>query len=122
MKYSILVLCFFLCNCYSVERDCKNFKTGNFKSEVTIGDKLFTSDFTRTKDLQIETYNGKTDSSTVRWINDCEMIYKTINPKNRAEQKDIHLKILSTSKDGYTFEYSYVGETKKQKGTAYKIN
>ncbi len=59
---------------------------------------------------------------SVRWINDCEMIFKTLNPKNRAEQKDVHLKILSTTKDAYTFEYGYVGSSIKQKGRAKRID
>jgi len=68
--------------------------------------------------LQIETFEGKTDSSSVRWINDCEVVFKTINPKSMAEQRDIHLKILETTDSTYTFEYSYVGEAIKQRGTA----
>ena len=39
-----------------------------------------------------------------------------------AEQKDIHLKILTTTDSTYTFEYSYVGEVIKQKGIAIKLN
>ena len=35
-----------------------------------------------------------------------------------AERKDIHLKILETTDSTYTFEYSYVGEAIKQRGTA----
>ena len=109
-----------LMSCYPVERNCKDYKTGTFYSEVTIDSIVYKSDFTRTKDLQIETYNGKIDSSQVRWINDCEMIFKTINPKNRAERKDIHLKVLVTTDSSYSFEYSYVGEKLKQKGIAYR--
>ncbi|GAL67031.1 hypothetical protein JCM19301_2196 [Jejuia pallidilutea] len=37
-----------------------------------------------------------------------------------AEQKDIHLKILTTTDSSYTYEYSYVGEVNKAKGTAYR--
>ncbi len=109
-------------SCYETERHCKNFKTGKFYSEVLINGELFKSSFNRTETLQIEVYNNKTDSSKLRWINDCEVIFKTINPKNRAEKKDIHLKILTTTDSSYTYEYSYVGETKKQKGVAYKAN
>ena len=109
-------------SCYQIERDCKHFKTGTFFSEVTIDGVLYKSEFSRTNDLQIETYNGKSDSAEVRWINDCEVIFKTINPKNMAAKKDIHLKILTTTDSSYTYEYSYVGETKKQKGTAYRAN
>jgi hypothetical protein len=93
---------------------------GSFKSIVDINDKTYVSTFKRNEKLQVETYEGKTDSSEVRWINDCEVIFKTINPKNRIEKKNIHLKILTTTDNSYTFEYSYVGETKKQKGVAIK--
>ena len=107
--------------CYQKERNCANFKTGKYYSEVTIDGILYKSEFERLPDLQVETYNGKSDSAHVRWINDCEVIFKTIHPKNMAERKDIHLKILTTTDSSYTYEYSYVGETKKQKGMAYKI-
>ena len=121
MKHFILLLLTLsLFSCYQVERNCKDFKTGKFTSEVTINDKLYKSTFFRNDTLQVETYEGKTDSSSLRWINNCEVIFKTINPKNMAEQKDIHLKILTTTDSTYTFEYSYVGESKKQKGIAYK--
>ena len=109
-------------SCYQTERNCKDFKIGEFHSEVSINGQLFKSSFKRTQSLQIEVYNTKTDSSKLRWINNCEVVFKTINPKNRAEQKDIHLKILTTTDSSYTYEYSYVGETKKQKGVAYKTN
>lgn len=121
MKHFILLLLTLsLFSCYQVERNCIDFKTGKFTSEVTINDKLYKSTFFRNDTLQVETYEGKTDSSSLRWINNCEVIFKTINPKSMAEQKDIHLKILTTTDSTYTFEYSYVGESKKQKGIAYK--
>jgi hypothetical protein len=119
-KFLFLICLLFFFSCYTNERNCKDFKTGNFYSEVTINGQLYKSTFSRTNALQIETYNGKKDSSSVRWVNDCEVIFKTIRPKNMAERKDIHLKILTTTDSSYTYEYSYVGETKKQKGIAYK--
>ena len=123
MKLIVLfALLFCITSCYQNKRNCSDFKTGTFSSEVTINDIVYTSNFSRTEKLQIETYNGKIDSSEVRWINDCEVIFKTINPKSRIEKKDIHLKILTTTDSSYTYEYSYVGETKKQKGIAKKIN
>lgn len=109
-------------NCYEVERNCTVFQTGNFKSTIIINDVTYTSTFKRTKELQIETFEEKTDSSSVRWINDCEVVFKTINPKRMADRKDIHLKILETTDSSYTFEYSYVGEALKQRGTAIIIN
>lgn len=119
MRFLYLFLFVLLFNCYNTERNCTDFKTGKFYSEVTINGEIFKSEFIRTENLQIETYNKQIDSSKLRWINDCEVIFKTINPKNMAEQKDIHLKILTTTDNSYTFEYSYVGETNKQKGIAY---
>jgi hypothetical protein len=123
MKY--LILCtavLILQSCYNVERNCSDFKTGSFESEITIDGTLYKSSFSRTSNLQVEEFKGVKDSSYVRWINDCEMVFKTIHPKNRAEQKDIHLKILTTTKEGYKFEYGYVGDPNKQIGDAKRIN
>jgi len=120
--YYLLLLLILLSSCYQIERNCLDFKTGSFESSIIIDSVNYISKFSRTKDLQIETFENKTDSATVRWINDCEVIFKTINPKNMAEKKDIHLKILTTTDSTYTFEYSYVGETIKQKGIAKKLN
>ena len=128
-QFKILVMrvfCFLpfllLLNCYESARNCKDFKTGEFYSEVNINGESSRATFERTELLQVEHYNNKTDSSKLRWFNECEVIFKTINPKNMAEEKDIHLKILTTTDSSYTYEYSYVGETKKQKGIAYKVN
>lgn len=121
MKYTLLIaIVLSFSSCYDIERNCTDYKTGSFYSEVIIDDIVYKSDFTRTNNLQIEDYKGKTDSTQVRWINDCEMIFKTVNPKSMAERKDVHLKILKTTDSSYTFEYSYVGEKLKQKGTAFK--
>lgn len=122
MKFLFFIPLIFLSSCYESNRNCEHFKTGSFYSEVVINDKLFKSEFERTENMQIEVYNNKTDSSQLRWINNCEVIFKTINPKNMTEKKDIHLKILTTTDTSYTYEYSYVGETTKQKGIAYKID
>ena len=123
MKHITLLLgVLFFVSCYDVERNCNDFKTGTYKSEITINDVLYTSIFTRDSILQIEEFKSTIDSTTVRWFNDCEMIFKTINPKNRAEKKDIHLKILTTSKNSYKFEYGYVGDTNKRQGEATRIN
>jgi|TARA_B110000977_G_scaffold139498_1_gene177037 hypothetical protein len=123
MKNMTLLLgVLFFVSCYNVEQNCNDFKTGTYKSEITIDDILYTSKFTRDSKLQIEEFKGSIDSASVRWINDCEMIFKTINPKNRAEKKDIHLKILTTTKNSYKFEYGYIGDTNNRQGEATRIN
>ena len=122
MKHiTLLLILILLTGCYQIERNCNDYKTGLFKSTITIDGVDYLSTFKRSDGLQIETFESKTDSATVRWINDCEMIFKTINPKNMAQKKDVHLKILTTTDSSYTFEYSYVGKTNKQKGIAVKI-
>ncbi len=122
MKYfSIYFLVLLFSSCYQIDRNCKNYKTGTFISTVTIDDIEYVSTFRRLDNLQIETFEKNTDTASVRWINDCEMIFRTINPKNMGERKDVHLKILSTTDTSYIFEYSYVGGTNKQKGIAIKI-
>lgn len=118
----VFVLLFMFVGCYEVERNCKDYQTGSFISEIVINDSTYVSSFVRTNNLQIETYNNKVDSSEVRWINDCEVVFRTINPKNRIQRKDIHLKILTTTDSSYTFEYSYVGDKLKQKGLAIKTD
>ena len=124
MKNSIkiIIASFLLIGCYNQERNCEDFKTGNFLFEQEINGVKHSSTFVRTNDLQIETYNGKTDTASVRWINDCEFVIQKLHPKNMAEQKAIHMKILNTSANGYKFEYNIVGDTQKQQGNIIKIN
>lgn len=110
-----------LTSCYNVERNCKDFKTGEFQFEYEVNGVKKTSHFVRNDTLEIDTFEGKTDTSKVRWINDCEYILEKMNPKNMAEKQAIHMKILSTTKNSYTFEFSKLGNTNKQKGTVTKI-
>lgn len=111
-----------LTSCYQQERNCTDFKTGKFTSETEIEGKKYTSTFERNDSIQIENYEGKIDTFKVRWTNDCEYVIQNIHPKNRAEKKPVQMKILTTNSKSYTFEYSFVGDSKKQRGTATKLN
>jgi hypothetical protein len=119
--YSFILLAL-LTSCYNQERNCTDFKTGKFTSETEIDGKKYTSTFERNDSIQIESYEGKIDTFKVRWTNDCEYVMQNINPKNRAEKKSVQMKILTTNSDSYTFEYSFVGDSKKQRGTVTKQN
>lgn len=121
-KLLILPVILLLASCYQQERNCTNFKTGKFKFEQEIDGKTQTTIFERTEDLEIDTYEGKSDTAFIRWINDCEYIVQKIHPKNMQEKKAVHMKILTTKGDTYTFEYSFVGDSNKQKGTVTKID
>lgn len=123
----ILVCCLFLTSCYTVDRNCTEFKTGTFEFTYNIDGVEKVGKFIRTDSLNIDYYENKIDSASVRWINDCEFIQKTLKPKSMAEEKAIHFKILTTTEDTYTFEYQLaVKEPYKkpriEKGTAKKIN
>ena len=122
MRYFIVL--FFIFSCQYPERDCLNFQTGTFEFESisSDGDTLKTK-FTRTKDLEVGYFDNKIDSNSVKWVSDCECIYRKINPKSLNEKKAVQMKILSTNEDSYVFEYSFVGDTKnKQRGFVKKIN
>ncbi|MDC8004018.1 DNA topoisomerase IV [Aureisphaera galaxeae] len=113
---------FLLSSCFSPpERNCSDFKTGTFTFEALIGTEIETTTFVRNDSIEIDYFRGKADTSSIRWINDCEYIVKKINPKNMAEKKAVHIRILSTDNQSYTFEYGIVGGTGKEKGTAVKV-
>lgn len=117
----ILALPLLLGSCYAPERNCEKFKSGKFTFETYLGGKVTQTTFTRNDTLEVDYYENKADSSSIRWINDCEYIAQKINPKNHQERMALHFKIIKTEGDTYTFEYSLVGETNKQKGTATKV-
>ncbi|MFL9843262.1 DNA topoisomerase IV [Flavobacterium rhizosphaerae] len=118
----LFILTVLLMSCYNQERNCTNFKTGKFESEYIIDGEKKTTVFIRTDSLEIETYEGKTDTATVRWVNDCEYVLRKMNPKNMQEEKAVDMKILTTNGDTYTYEFSIVGDKQKLKGIATKIN
>jgi hypothetical protein len=121
-KTTILLLALTLTSCYETELNCKDFKTGKYQSEIMVNGVKKTTTSVRTEKLVIETYEGKTDTASIRWINDCEYVLQKINPKSMAEKKAIDIKILTTSKKSYTFEFGIVGNDQKQRGNATKID
>jgi len=120
-KIIFLLPLILLMSCYDVERNCKDFKTGKFKFEYEIDGVKKTTLFERNDSIEIETFDGKTDTATIRWVNDCEYVLQKKHPKNKAEEKAISMKILTTSKNSYTFEFGMIGSDSKQKGTVVKI-
>lgn len=108
--------------CYQPTRECADFRTGTFRFTANVDGEEQTTLFTRTEDLEVSEFAGATDSASVRWINDCEYILSNLNPQSRNEEKPIHVKILSTAEDSYTFEYKLVGTSRTSRGTAVKVN
>ena len=120
LVFFILVL---FISCYSLERDCKPFQQGEFKFTQIINGEIKSSYFTRDSIFEVELFDGKIDTSSIRWVNDCECILTKLNPKNNQEKRPIQIRIISTKSDRYTFEYSLVGDSKnRQRGSIQKIN
>ncbi len=115
------LIVFFSCSA-PPKRNCSDFKTGKFSFKSSIDGEEKETTFFRTEDTEVDYFEGKQDTSSVRWINECEYILKNKNPKSKAEEKSIHIKILTTSDSSYTFEYNAVNDKRKFKGTAFKIN
>ena len=110
-------------SCYTVERDCIPFHNGIFKFSQIINGEIKTSIFSRDSQYEIESYEGKIDTATIRWVNDCECILTKLNPNSNQEKRPIQIKIISTQENAYNFEYSLVGDNKNRKrGTIQKIN
>ncbi|THD67864.1 hypothetical protein E7Z59_09445 [Robertkochia marina] len=120
--FPILLIFLTLQSCYQTTRDCENFKTGEFVFKYTLNGEEKESRFIRTDSMEYDYFEDHIDTNTVKWVNDCEYIVKKVNPVNLNEAKPLHFRILSTSEESYTFEYSLLGDLKnKQRGTAYKI-
>ena len=98
MKNTIALLCLLLlASCYTTEHNCKDFKTGKFKFEYEVDGVKKTTVFERNDSIEVETFEGKTDTASIRWVNDCEYILQKLHPKNMVEEKAIVMKILTTS-------------------------
>ena len=127
MKNTFAVMMVFLCfSCYQAERNCNAHRTGVYDFSYRINDDTLTGRFERTETHNIDFIGTTRDSSTVRWINDCEFILKKLKPLTRSEEQAIHMKILATTDSTYTFEYSLAttdpGKPKRvEKGVAYRV-
>lgn len=102
-----------ICSCYQPERNCQDYKTGAFSFKYVVDGEQKTGKFTRDKQFSVEYYDNKVDSARVKWLNDCEFVLQDLKSK-----ASVHMKILSTTDNSYTFEYSLVGASKKIQGTA----
>ena len=122
MKKTIILSLLFI-SCYSVDRDCIEFRTGSFEFSTSINDSIVKSTFIRTDNYEIEEFKGVKDSSTIRWVNECEFILTKMNPNTNQERRPIRIKILRTYGNSYDFEYSQVNNPQKiNRGTVNKIS
>ena len=120
LKTNIFIL-FLFTSCSIPEKNCQEFKTGYYEFKTMIDGNEYVSSFKRSDSIEIEIFQGKTDTSSVRWVSDCEFILKNINPKKN--QISVSMKILSTKENSYVFEYAIVGDNSNiRRGEAFKLN
>jgi hypothetical protein len=123
MRRLVILIYVLFISCYSLERDCKPFQQGEFEFTQIINGEIKSSYFKRDSIFEIELFEGKIDTSSIRWVNDCECILTKLNPDNNQEKRPIQIRIISTKDDTYTFDYSLVGDSKnRQRGSIQKIN
>ena len=97
-------------SCYNSERECNQFMTGEFEFSYKINDTVQKSRFTRTLNYEIEEYSGIIDSSSIKWVNNCEFLLTKLNPRTNQEKRPVRIKILRTYENSYDFEYSSINE------------
>ncbi len=122
-KHFFIIITFvFISSCYAPKRDCKDYRTGTFSFEYEINGEKKKGKFVRGEKYSVDYFEGKIDSASIRWFNDCEFVLQDLNNK-----MGIHYKIVSTTDSSYTFEYkNAVKDPLKQltvkTGTAIKID
>lgn len=122
-RFLVSSIFIYLLGCNLPERNCLDYKNGDFEFSTVINGEVTTSKFSRRDSIEIEYFENKIDTSFVNWVSDCEFILRKKNPTTSADKKAVNMKILSTSKDGYVFEFSIVGDKKNVfRGEAIKIN
>jgi len=107
-------------SCYDSDRECTRFKTGTFEWSQEIEGEEVTARFVRTNDYQIEYFQDRVDSSTIKWINDCEYRITPINPKTNAESRAYLFKIIRTEGDRFYFRFQQSGDEALYDGMAVK--
>ena len=123
MRVFLLVVgCLILTSCYQPERNCRKFRNGSFEFTTILNGDSVTTTFVRMDTLEVDYFQGEADSSSIRWVNDCEFVVRKLNPRSRAENQAILMKILSTTENSYTFEYGLIGQPATGKGTAIKTD
>lgn len=103
IKYTLITICsvLLLVSCYAPERNCAQYKTGTFSFTYEIDGIEKTGKFVRGTSYSIDFYEGKVDSASIRWFNDCEFVLQDLKSKTA-----IHYKITSTTDSSYTFQYN----------------
>ncbi|AOW20001.1 hypothetical protein [Urechidicola croceus] len=120
---NIIILVIGVALLVSCKRDSKvnieNFRTGKF--EIPAGDKFEKTIFTRNDSLQIEIYEDRIDSLSIKWKNNFNYTLRMLNPITELDKEPINVKITGITSTSYDFEAIIGHSNYKQEGTVYKI-
>ena len=116
-------IAFLLSSCYQTERNCSDFHQGTFEFSYEINGETKTGTSVRTDTLNIDYYENRIDTFTIRWVTECEFIGRKLHPVDYADSKAIQMKIISTTEDSYLLEYALLEDpTTKKRGVVKKID
>ncbi|HLS31010.1 MAG TPA: hypothetical protein VK021_09145 [Flavobacteriaceae bacterium] len=109
-------------SCFTPKKNCERFKTGTFEYQTYADGELIKAKIVRNDSLEIDYYNPQEpDTSSIRWINECEYILRKYNPKSSDEKQSFKMKIIETETNRYTFEFSQVGQDMVKEFNATRI-
>ena len=112
-----------LFSCVIPDKNCSNFKIGEFNFESKTENGVYNSRTIRNDSIEIEFFGSSIDTSRITWVSECEYILRKLRPKTLSEERAVSVKIINTSEKGYLFEYSFVGDKKNRaRGNAFKVD
>ena len=110
-------------SCVIPEKNCSQFKVGEFNFESKTESGIYTSRSVRNDSIEIEFFGSSIDTSKITWVSECEYILRKLRPQTLSDEKAISVKIINTSEKGYLFEYSFVGDKENRaRGNAFKVD
>ncbi len=76
----------------------------------------------RNDSIEIDYFNPQEpDTSSIRWVNDCEYILTKYNTDDVKENQAFQMRIVETTENTYTFVFSKVGAQKTKEFTATRV-
>ena len=123
ISFFLVFFVLLLFSCVIPEKNCSQFKIGEFNFESKTENGVYNSRSIRNDSIEIEYFGSSIDTSRITWVSECEYILRKLKPKSLSEEKAVSVKIINTSDKGYLFEYSFVGDKENRaRGNAFKIN
>ena len=123
INFFLVFFVLLLFSCVIPEKNCSQFKIGEFNFESKTENGVYNSRSIRNDSIEIEYFGSSIDTSRITWVSECEYILRKLRPKSLSEEKAVSVNIINTSDKGYLFEYSFVGDKENRaRGNAFKIN